>query len=128
MIFIQKKSGFIIGSIFLFCFIVLSVAEYRGMHAEYKEAWRVAFADPMSDQLDFVVQNDASRTDFHGTLYVDKKPIAEKSFTLGKNETKTFSPQDFSVDPISLHGKIRIRIKDPSGGEREIFKIVESEK
>lgn len=116
------------GSIFLLCFLVLSIAEYRGMHTEYKEAWRAEFADPMSDRLDFAVQNNTDQTAFHYTLYADKKPIAEGSLTVPQNETKTVSPSDLSLDSHSLQGKIRIRIKDSAGGEREIFKIVKGEK
>lgn len=124
---VQKKSGFVIGGIFALCFSVLSIAEYRGMHTEYKEAWRISFVDPMSDQLDFTVQNDTVQTDFFYTIFADKKPISEGSFTLPQNRSKTVSLEELSVDPHSLEGKIRIRIKDATGGEREIFKILSEE-
>lgn len=124
---IQKNIGFILGGIFLLCFIILSVAEYRGMHAEYQEAWRVEFVDPMSRDLTFQVQNDTQKGSFAYTVFADKKTIAQGSFEIQAGETKKVSLEGMVSDPAVLQGKVRIRIKDATGGEREIFKIFSKE-
>lgn len=109
---------------FVFCFVVLSFAEYVSVHDRSFLAWRIEFVDPTSKDLSFQMQNDGQARTFRYVVYVNKRPMHEGNVAVGTGEIKTFPQQDLIDQGAVFQGKVRIHMEDPQGGVREIFKIL----
>lgn len=125
----EENMGKILLGIGALCFVVLSVAEYRGLFGRHVGVWSVSFDEPMTESLVFKVENKSPSVEFEYAIFEEKKPIGEGFLTVpsegrGQVDTRTV----IRSDAFPLEGKIRIRVKDAVGGEKYIFKIVESVK
>lgn len=127
MVIAEKKAAWIFAGIFLLCFVVLSMFEYRAFHDSYAQAWRVAFTDPMGDGLTFEVENDTSSTNFHYTVFSDGRTAGEGDITVPENGTEQFSAENLVGKDVSLSGRVRIVVENKQGDKREIYKALSTD-
>lgn len=120
----EKKISFRVGCLLAVVFVMLSVAEYRSTHMAYSEAWRLYFTDPMGENMVFEIFNETENREFRYVIYEEKRKIAEGVIFVDSGERKRLDVRE-QIDPtLSLEGKIRVLVRDSSGGEREIFRIL----
>jgi hypothetical protein len=107
--------------LFLFLsFIFLAYTETKQENPQSQNWWVIYFTNPKDSNLDFVIENNSNKTNFHYEILSDKNNLEEKDIEIGKGIKKEIpvNINDTSDKKIT----IRVSIGDDI---REIYKTLQ---
>ncbi len=94
---------------------------------DYKTApdwWALSFANPKSNDLNFVVENFGDTANFHYELLQDKNKISESDAQIKTGDKKELSPRDSEANLLE-NNKYIIRVSS-NGETKEVYKNIKN--
>ena len=105
----------IIIAVVIILFVSLSFLIYRSNHLKVPQWWVVYFSNAKDSSLNFTIENNSAKTDFHWQVTADNNIVSQGDAQVGKEEIKNISIENINAKKV---------IVDVSSGseKREIYK------